>query len=87
MSSTTVVKTIRFPAPLWQALEARAEVQKTSTPDLIRQMLGEQLNSEGLEARLVARLERQEKILLSIIAALNEDEDADALNEGKGGDK
>lgn len=70
--STTVVKTIRFPQPLWQALEARAEQQKTSTPDLVRQMLGEQLNVEGLEDRLAARLDRQEKILQAIVEALNE---------------
>lgn len=79
MSSATVVKTIRFPSPLWQALESSAEQQKTGVPDLVRQMLGRELNNEGLEARLLARLEQQEKILLKIVNALNEEG-----NEGGG---
>jgi len=73
MSSPTVVKTIRFPAPLWQALESSAEQHKTSTPDLVRQMLGAQLNDADLETRILARLDRQEGILLKIIDALNDD--------------
>lgn len=73
---STVVKSIRFPAPLWAALEEGAVRDKVGTPDFIRQALSAQLNNADLETRIMARLDRQEGILRKIV---------DALNEGEGG--
>ena len=63
-----VTKSILMPAALAAALDAEAREKKISLSELARAALSDRINLSDIEARLMARLDVQDKVLAKIIA-------------------
>lgn len=77
-----VTKSILMPAALAAALDAEAREKKISLSELARAALSDRINLVEIEARLMARLDVQDKALAKIIALVSS---LEAVDETAGG--
>ncbi len=77
-----VTKSILMPAALAAALDAEAREKKISLSELARAALSDRINLADIEARLMARLDVQDKALAKIIALVS---NLEAVDETAGG--
>lgn len=77
-----VTKSILMPAALAAALDAEAREKKISLSELARAALSDRINLADIEARLMARLDVQDKALAKIIALVS---NLGAVDETAGG--
>lgn len=66
-----VTKSILMPAALAAALDAEAREKKISLSELARAALSDRINLSDIEARVMARLDVQDKVLAKIIAFIS----------------